>query len=113
MVVPFINPDPSKQEVIKEEKTPTGLTNVGNVVQKSRARPNPRKLRSCPLAGIPDEDISYKNIKLLQKYISMGGRILPSRITGVSKKKQRILRSAIIRARLLGRIPFVTQYKQK
>ena len=61
-------------------------------------------LKSCPLSGKNAPDINYKNIKILKKYISESGRILPSRVTSVSFKKQRELAKSIKRARLLGLI---------
>ena len=66
-----------------------------------------RKHRACPLKDIPDEEINYKNIKLLNKYISERGKILSSRITGVSAKKQRKLSKAIKRARNLALLSFI------
>ena len=60
--------------------------------------------KSCPLSGKNAPDIDYKNIKILKKYISDSGRILPSRVTSVSFKKQRELAKSIKRARLLGLI---------
>ena len=58
--------------------------------------------KSCPLSGKNAPDIDYKNIKLLKKYTSESGRILPSRVTSVSFKKQRELARSIKRARLLA-----------
>ena len=58
--------------------------------------------KSCPLSWKNAPDIDYKNIKVLKKYISESGRILPSRVTSVSFKKQRELAKSIKRARLLG-----------
>ena len=58
--------------------------------------------RVCPLSGKDAPVIDYKNIKLLKKYISESGRILPSRITSVSLKKQRELSRSIKRARHLA-----------
>ena len=60
--------------------------------------------RPCPLSGKNAPDINYKNIKLLKKYISESGRILPSRVSSVSFKKQRELSRSIKRARLLALI---------
>jgi len=60
--------------------------------------------RACPLSGKNAPDINYKNIKVLKKYISDTGRILPSRITSVSFKKQRELAKSVKRARILGLI---------
>jgi len=58
--------------------------------------------RKCPLTGKNAPEIDYKNIKLLKKYISENGKILPSRITSVSQKKQRELSLSIKRARILA-----------
>mgnify|MGYP000895675895 FL=1 len=60
--------------------------------------------KECPLSGKDAPTIDYKNIKLLKKYISESGRILPSRVTSVSLKKQKELSRSIKRARLLALI---------
>jgi len=61
-------------------------------------------IKSCPLSGKNAPEINYKNIKVLKKYLSDSGRILPSRVTSVSFKKQRELAKSIKRARLLALI---------
>ena len=58
--------------------------------------------KKCPLTGKNAPEIDYKNIKLLKKYMSENGKILPSRITSVSQKKQRQLSLSIKRARILA-----------
>ena len=58
--------------------------------------------KKCPLSGKSAPKIDYKNIRLLKKYTSENGKILPSRITSVSQKKQKELSRAIKRARLLA-----------
>tara|TARA_B110001454_G_C12469691_1_gene329840 strand:- start:64 stop:336 length:273 start_codon:yes stop_codon:yes gene_type:complete len=58
--------------------------------------------KSCPLSGKDAPVVDYKNIKLLKKYMSESGRILPSRVTSVSLKKQKELSRSIKRARLLA-----------
>ena len=58
--------------------------------------------KKCPLSGKGAPIVDYKNIKLLKKYISENGKILPSRITSVSQKKQRDLSLSIKRARNLA-----------
>ena len=65
-------------------------------------KPGIKYFRPCPLSGKNAPSIDYKNIKLLRKYISESGRILPSRITSVSQKKQKELSRAIKRARVLA-----------
>jgi len=67
-------------------------------------KPDVRFYKPCPLSGKDAPVIDYKNIKLLKKYISESGRILPSRVTSVSFKKQRELAKSIKRARLLALI---------
>ena len=59
-------------------------------------------LRECPLSGKNAPKVDYKNIKILKKYISESGRILPSRVTSVSLNKQKQLSRSIKRARLLA-----------
>lgn len=65
-------------------------------------KPSIKFFRPCPLSGKDAPVVDYKNIKLLKKYISESGRILPSRITSISQKKQRELSNAVKRARLLA-----------
>tara|TARA_B100001123_G_C14971103_1_gene891683 strand:+ start:118 stop:390 length:273 start_codon:yes stop_codon:yes gene_type:complete len=67
-------------------------------------KPNVKFFKPCPLSGKDAPIIDYKNIKLLKKYISESGRILPSRVTSVSLNKQRELSRSIKRARLLALI---------
>ena len=65
-------------------------------------RPEIKFFKPCPLSGKNAPIIDYKNIKLLKKYMSETGWILPSRITNVSSKKQKELSKSIKRARLLA-----------
>ena len=64
-------------------------------------KPDVKFFKPCPLSGKGAPKIDYKNIKLLKKYVSETGRILPSRVTSVSLKKQKELSKSIKRARLL------------
>ena len=76
-----------------------------NFAKLSIFQPNKYKLKkTCPLSGKGAPVVDYKNIKLLKKYISENGKILPSRITSVSQKKQRELSISIKRARNLALI---------
>lgn len=68
-----------------------------------------RRKKSCPLTGANAPKIDYKDVKLLSRFVSERGKILPSRITSVSHKKQRELSQAIKRARNLALLPFVAQ----
>ena len=60
--------------------------------------------KKCPLSGKGAPVIDYKNIRLLKKYVTENGKIMPSRITSVSQKKQRELSLSIKRARNLALI---------
>ena len=60
--------------------------------------------KKCHLSGKEAPIIDYKNIKLLKKYVTENGKIMPSRITSVSQKKQRELSLSIKRARNLALI---------
>jgi len=68
-----------------------------------------RRRKSCPFSGPNAPEIDYKDVKLLQRFISERGKIVPSRITAVSSKKQRELARAIKRARFLALLPYSVQ----
>lgn len=68
-----------------------------------------RRKKTCPLTGNNAPKIDYKDVKMLSRFISERGKILPSRITSVSHKKQRVLAVAIKRARNLALLPFVAK----
>ena len=72
-------------------------------------RPFYRRRKTCPFSGDKAPKIDYKDVKLLQRYISERGKIVPSRITAVSGKKQRELAQAIKRARHLGLLPYLVK----
>lgn len=71
-------------------------------------RPFFRRKKSCPFSGPNAEAIDWKNTRLLGRYISERGKIIPSRITAVSQKKQRELSKAIKQARYMGLLPYVS-----
>ena len=70
-------------------------------------RPFFRRPKTCPFSGPRAPKIDHKDIRLLQGFVSERGKIVPSRITAVSAKKQRILAKAIKRARFLALLPYV------
>ena len=72
-------------------------------------RPFFRRRKVCPFSGSAAPKIDYKDVKLLQRYVSERGKIVPSRITAVSAKKQRELAKAIKRARFLALLPYVVK----
>jgi small subunit ribosomal protein S18 len=76
-----------------------------NFAKLSIFQPNKFKFgKSCPLSIKGAPTVDYKNIRLLKKYMSENGKILPSRITNVCQKKQRELSLSIKRARNLALI---------
>jgi len=72
-------------------------------------RPFFRRRKTCPFSGANAPKIDFKDVKLLQRFVSERGKIVPSRITAVSAKKQRRLAIAIKRARFLGLLPYVLE----
>ncbi len=72
-------------------------------------RPFFRRRKTCPFSSKDAPKIDYKDVRLLQRFISERGKIVPSRITAVSAKKQRELAKAIKRARILALLPFVVK----
>lgn len=72
-------------------------------------RPFFRRRKTCPFSGSKAPKIDYKDVKLLRRYTSERGKIVPSRITAVSTKKQRKLAQAIKRARFLALMPYLVK----
>ncbi|MSP87678.1 MAG: 30S ribosomal protein S18 [Alphaproteobacteria bacterium] len=72
-------------------------------------RPFFRRRKSCPFSGNNAPKIDFKDVKLLMRFVSERGKIVPSRITAVSTKKQRELARAIKRARYLALLPYLIQ----
>ena len=70
-------------------------------------RPFTRRKKSCPFSGPNAPVIDYKDTTLLSRFLSERGKIVPSRITAVSAKKQRELSRAIKRARTMALLPYV------
>ena len=71
------------------------------------AKPFFRRKKTCPFSGPTAPKIDWKDTKTLSRYISERGKIMPSRITAVSPKKQRELARAIKRARFMALLPYV------
>lgn len=65
-----------------------------------------RRRKTCPFSGDNAPKIDYKDVRLLQRYVSERGKIVPSRISAVSSRKQRELAAAIKRARFLALLPY-------
>lgn len=72
-------------------------------------RPFFKRRKTCPFTGPNAPKIDWKDVKLLGRYISERGKMIPSRITAVSVKNQRELSIAIKRARYMALLPYVRQ----
>ncbi len=70
-------------------------------------RPFFRRRKTCPFSSDASPKIDYKDVKLLSRFVSERGKIVPGRITAVSAKKQRELTRAIKRARFLALLPYM------
>ena len=69
-----------------------------------------RRRKSCPFSGKNAPTIDYKDVRLLQGFMSERGKIVPSRITGTKSKYQRQLQAAVKRARFLALIPYTDNH---
>ena len=78
------------------------------ITKEAVRRPFLKKRKSCTFSGSKDK-IDYKDIKTLTKFVSERGKIIPSRISAVSAKKQRELSKAIKRARYIGLMPYIVK----
>ena len=72
-------------------------------------RPFFLRRKTCPFSGDNAPKIDYKDVKLLQRFMSERGKIVPSRITAVCTKKQRELAKAIKRARFMALLPYLVK----
>ena len=95
-----------------EEKTTTMVATEGEVASERAPKEGkkfvkriPRR-KVCAFCQAKATEIDYKDINTLKKYITEGGKILPRRMTGVCAKHQRVLATAIKRARLVDLLPF-------
>lgn len=82
---------------------------IKDLTTERARRPFQRRRKTCPFSGANAPKIDYKDTRLLSRYISERGKIVPSRISAVSAKKQRELAKAIKRARFIGTLPFAVK----
>ncbi len=93
----------------RSDSTSTGRPQSGGERGGPQRQSFFRRRKSCPFSGPKAQKIDYKDVKLLLRFISERGKIVPSRITAVSPKKQRALTKAIKQARFLALIPYVSE----
>ena len=67
-----------------------------------------RRRKVCKFCADKIDDINYRDVKLLQPFVPERGKILPRRISGTCAMHQRKLRTAIMRARVIALLPYVT-----
>src|SRR4029079_15542789 len=80
-----------------------------SMTQAQTRRPFYRRRKTCPFTGDKASKIDYKDVRLLQRYVSERGKIVPSRITAVCAKKQRELSKAMKLAHFMALIPYVVK----
>ena len=79
-----------------------------NKADSPMKRRSPRRRKKvCVFCGKENNQIDYKDVAKLRKYVSERGKILPRRITGNCAKHQRALTVAVKRARHLALMPYV------
>ena len=85
--------------------TPATAAPAAPAAAKKPMRKAPRR-KVCAFCLEKATEIDYKDIAKLKKYVTEKGKILPRRMTGVCSKHQRLLSTAIKRARLVALLPF-------
>jgi small subunit ribosomal protein S18 len=85
-----------------------GSDKKGSDKQQAQRRPMFRRRKVCKFCADKIDDINYKDVKLLQPFVPERGKILPRRISGTCAMHQRKLRTAIMRARVIALLPYVT-----
>ena len=83
---------------------------TNNTREEKNNSPFESRKRFCPFSQLNSPIIDYKDVKLLSRYLSEKGKIVPSRITGVSRKKQKELAKAIKRARFLSLLSYTNKF---
>lgn len=80
-----------------------------NTVMKKNKKIKKGKRKPCTFCLEQNDYIDYKNIEIVSKFINAHGKILPSRVTGTCSRHQRVLSTAIKRARIMALIPFIAE----
>lgn len=89
-----------------ETKTTETKKVEAKVSPRLLGKPYFQRKKSCPFSGPKAHKIDYKDARMLGRFVSDFGKILPCHITGVSHQKQRVLAKAIKRARHLALLPY-------
>ncbi|ALO25960.1 MULTISPECIES: 30S ribosomal protein S18 [Leptospira] len=95
---------------IKEERSERPEQGDASVEMegKPQRKQNKYKKKVCRFTADPElaKQINYKNIELLERFITNRGKIIPRRITGTSARYQRVLAREIRKARSIGLLPY-------
>ncbi|PJZ58192.1 30S ribosomal protein S18 [Leptospira barantonii] len=95
---------------IKEERSerPEQSEASSEMEGKPQRKQNKYKKKVCRFTADPElaKQINYKNIELLERFITNRGKIIPRRITGTSARYQRVLAREIRKARSIGLLPY-------
>ena len=97
----------SEARTERNDRAPAGAERGERGERPAGGKPFFRRRRSCPLSEKGAPAVDYKNVKMLSRYISERGKIMPKRITSICAKKQRALAREIKRARHLALLPFI------
>lgn len=101
---------PRKRGEKTERKSRDEFRTGGKYTPKLLGKAYFQRRRGCPFSGPKAPKIDYKDVRLLGKYLSEYGKILPRHITGVCAEKQRELTQAIKRARMLALLPYTVKF---
>ncbi|XDD51570.1 30S ribosomal protein S18 [Leptospira sp. WS92.C1] len=100
----------SENEVKEErsERSESAGESSGEMEGKPQRKQNKYKKKVCRFTADPElaKQINYKNIELLERFITNRGKIIPRRITGTSARYQRVLAREIRKARSIGLLPY-------
>lgn len=99
-------------KLAKEDLNKLSRSAIALIKHRGKLQLFNRKSVVTPINDINLSEISYKNVPLLRKFLTMGNNILSSRVTSAAYDRQRILKKAIKRARELALLPYPGQ-KQK
>ena len=75
--------------------------------KRGRAKRTFHRRKVCKFCADSTIEINYKEVRTLKYFISERGKIIPRRVTGTCSKHQRILSSAIKRARTIALLPYI------
>ena len=83
-------------------------------MEKRTPRKNKKRIlkkRPCLLCAKGIDYVDYKDVELLQRYLTPSYKIVPRRVSGLCQKHQRMIANAIKRARIVALLPFVKTYE--